>query len=98
VCTRDYSRDPFDTTALRLHPVLRRLPQATCVVVVFRRPFKGLHDVHLPASTVYDYIEHTHEMSHVNEVTDALSIGPSSGYFLFFVFCAFFITVYYLCE
>jgi hypothetical protein len=35
---------------------------------------------------VYDYIEHTHEMSRVNGVTDALSIGPSTGYTLIFVF------------
>jgi hypothetical protein len=45
-----------------------------------------LHCVHLPASTEYDYIEHTHEMSRVNGATDALSIGPSAGYNLFFVF------------
>jgi hypothetical protein len=38
------------------------------------------------ASTAYDYIEHTHEMSRVNRATDALSIGPSAGYNLFFVF------------
>jgi hypothetical protein len=49
-------------------------------------PFEGLHCVHLPASTAYDYIEHTYEMSHVNGVTDALSIGPSAEYNLFFVF------------
>jgi hypothetical protein len=42
--------------------------------------------MHLPASTAYDYIEHTHEMSRVNGATDALSIGPSAGYNLFFVF------------
>jgi hypothetical protein len=35
---------------------------------------------------MYDYIEHTHEMSHVNGVIDALSIGPSVGYTLFLVF------------
>jgi hypothetical protein len=46
----------------------------------------GLHCVHLPASTAYDYIEHTHEMSRVNGATDVLSIGPSVGYTLFFVF------------
>jgi hypothetical protein len=32
------------------------------------------------------YIEHTHEMSRVNGATDALSIGSSMGYTLFFVF------------
>jgi hypothetical protein len=51
-------------------------------------PFEGLHCVHLAASTAYDYIEHTHkthEMSRVNGVTDALSIGPSAGYILFLV-------------
>jgi hypothetical protein len=42
-------------------------------------PFKGLHCVHLPASTTYDYIEHTHKMSRVNGATDALSIGPPQG-------------------
>jgi hypothetical protein len=49
-------------------------------------PFVGLHCVHLPASTAYDYIEHTHEMSRVNGATDALSIGLSAGYNMFFVF------------
>jgi hypothetical protein len=38
------------------------------------------------ASTLYGYIEQTHEMSHVNGATNALSIGPSAGYTLFFVF------------
>jgi hypothetical protein len=36
--------------------------------------------------TAYDYIEHTHEMSHVNRATNALSIGPSVGYTLFLAF------------
>jgi hypothetical protein len=49
-------------------------------------PFEGLHYVHQPASTMYDYIEHTHEMSRVNGATDALSIGPSAGYNMFFIF------------
>jgi hypothetical protein len=35
---------------------------------------------------MYDYIEHTHEMSRVNGATDTLSIGPSAGYNLLFVF------------
>jgi hypothetical protein len=46
----------------------------------------GLHYIHLHASTAYDYIEHTHEVSRVNGATDALSIGPSAGYNLFFIF------------
>jgi hypothetical protein len=46
----------------------------------------GLHCVHLPATTVYNYIEHTHEMSRLNGATDALSIGLSEEYNLFFVF------------
>jgi hypothetical protein len=46
----------------------------------------GLHCVHLSASTTYNYIEHTHEMSYVNGATDVLSIGPSAGYTLFLVF------------
>jgi hypothetical protein len=49
-------------------------------------PFEGLHCVHLPASTAYDYIEHTHEMSRVNRDTNALSIGPSTEYTLFLIF------------
>jgi hypothetical protein len=48
-------------------------------------PFVGLHYVHLPASTAYDYIKHTHEMSRVNGATDALSISPSAGYILLLV-------------
>jgi hypothetical protein len=55
------------------------------LLFIFQRPFEGLRGVHLSASTVYDYIEHTHEMSHVNRVTDVLSIGPSAGYFLFYI-------------
>jgi hypothetical protein len=46
----------------------------------------GLHDVRLPVSTAYYYTEHTHEMSRVNGAMDALSISPSAGYTLFFVF------------
>jgi hypothetical protein len=49
-------------------------------------PFEGLHCVHLSTSIAYDYIEHTDEMSLVNGATDALSIGPSAGYNVFFVF------------
>jgi hypothetical protein len=49
-------------------------------------PFEGLNCVHLPASTAYDYIEHTHEVSRVNGAANALSIGPSAGYTLFLVF------------
>jgi hypothetical protein len=49
-------------------------------------PFEGLHFIYLPASTAYDYIEHTHEMSRVNGATDALSVGPSARYTLFLVF------------
>jgi hypothetical protein len=51
---------------------------------VFQRSFEGLHDIHLPASSVYDYIEHIHEISRVNGTTNSLS-GPSAGYFLFYV-------------
>jgi hypothetical protein len=46
-------------------------------------PFEGLHCVHLPASSLYNYIEHTHEMSRMNGATYVLSIDPSTGYFLF---------------
>jgi hypothetical protein len=46
----------------------------------------GLHRVHLLASNLYGYIEHTHKMSRVNGATDVLSIGPSAEYFLLFVF------------
>jgi hypothetical protein len=49
-------------------------------------PFEGLYCVHLHASTAYDYIKYTHEMSRVNGATDALSIGPFAGFKLFFVF------------
>jgi hypothetical protein len=57
-----------------------------CCCSSSRRPFEGLHSVHLPAPTSYGYIEQTHEMSRVNGATDALSIGPSAEYTLFFVF------------
>jgi hypothetical protein len=46
-------------------------------------PFEGLHCVHLSASTAYDYIKHTHEMSRVNGDIVALSIRPSVRYTLF---------------
>jgi hypothetical protein len=82
----DCSRDPFDPALLRQHPVLRRLPWATRDAVLLPLIVRGTACVHLPASTLYGYIEYTHEMSRVNEDTDALSIGPSAGYFLFFVF------------
>jgi hypothetical protein len=39
----------------------------------------------LLASTAYDYIEHSDEISHVNGATDALSIDPSAGYILLLV-------------
>jgi hypothetical protein len=42
--------------------------------------FEGLHCVHLPASIVYDYIEHTHEMSRVNGVTYALGCPLTGGF------------------
>jgi hypothetical protein len=68
---------------------VRRLPELTRPAALLpgdRRPFEGLHSVHLPAPTSYGYIEQTHEMSRVNGATGALSIGPSAGYTLFFVF------------
>jgi hypothetical protein len=52
----------------------------------------------VPTSTVYDYIEHTHEMSRVNGATDALSIGPSVGYTMFFVFMDILLLFTALCE
>jgi hypothetical protein len=76
-CIHDSSCDPFDP-ALRLHLILRRLPGRRVLLFFFRQPFEGLHGVHLPASILYDYIEHTHEISHVNGATDALSISPSA--------------------
>jgi hypothetical protein len=63
-----------------LHPLDQRWSSSSSLV-----PFEGLHCVHLPASTVYDYNEHTHEMSRVNGSTDVLSIGPFAGYTLIFV-------------
>jgi hypothetical protein len=38
---RDCSLDPFDLALLRLHPVLRRLPRATCVVVLLLATVRG---------------------------------------------------------
>jgi hypothetical protein len=61
-------------------------PGRRVLLFLFRRPFKGLYGVHLPASNLYGYIEHTPEMSRVNGAIDALSIGPSTGYIMFFVF------------
>jgi hypothetical protein len=61
-------------------------PGRHVLLFFFQRPFKGLYGVHLPTSTLYGYIEHTPKMSRVNGAIDALSIGPSTGYILFFVF------------
>jgi hypothetical protein len=61
-----------------------RPTQIRFLVVGAVRRFGGLNCEHLPISTPYDYIEHTHKMSHVNGVTDALSIDPSAGY----IFCS----------
>jgi hypothetical protein len=44
-------------------------------------PFEGLHYILMSASILYDYIEHTHEMSRVNGATDALSSVPPHGTF-----------------
>jgi hypothetical protein len=41
-----------------------------------------------------DYIEHTHEMSRVNEGTDGLSIIFSVGYLKLRSFCACYSNVY----
>jgi hypothetical protein len=57
-----------------------------CCCPSSRRPFEGLHGVHLPSSTSYGYIKQTHEMSCVNGATDALNIGTSTWYTLFFIF------------
>ena len=57
-----------------------------CCCSCSRRPFERLHDVHLPSSTSYGYIEQIHEMSGVNGATYALSNGPSARYTLFLVF------------
>jgi hypothetical protein len=54
-----------------------------------RRPFEGLHCVHLPAPTSYGYIEQTHEMSRVNGATGVHSVLR---------IYACFIAVYCLCE
>jgi hypothetical protein len=61
-------------------------PGRRVLLFIFQQSFEGLHGVHLPESDVYDYIEHTHEMSRVIGATDAFSIGPSTGYFIFSVF------------
>lgn len=78
---RDCSRDLF---VQLLRSTSSRVDACCCSSS--RRPFEGLHSVHLPAPTSYGYIEQTHEMSRVNGATGALSIGPSAGYTLFFVF------------
>jgi hypothetical protein len=59
-------------------------------------PFEVLHCVHLPTSSSYNYIGHTHEMSRANGATNALSIGPSARYFMFsiLVHVSFMFTAY----
>jgi hypothetical protein len=58
--------------------------------------FEELHCIHLRASSLYDYIEHRHEMSRVNGATNALSIGSSVAYFLIsiLVYVLFLFTAY----
>jgi hypothetical protein len=91
---RDCSRDLFIhvftpallfVPLLRLHHVVHRLHDDTCYPST-RRLFEGLHDLYLPALTFYGYIEQTHEIFYVNGAIDALSMGHSTGYILFFVF------------
>jgi hypothetical protein len=53
--------------------------------LILRREDRASWRINLPASTAYDYIEHTHEMFGVNGATDALNIGPSVGYIMFLV-------------
>jgi hypothetical protein len=88
-------RSQSDTcTGVRAIRVLGSVLATACFVrptnanqVLHRRAsFEGLHCVHLSASTLYDYIEHTHDLSRVNGATDALSIGSSAWYNPFFVF------------
>jgi hypothetical protein len=71
-------------------------PERRVLLIFFRRLFEGLQGVHLPASNLYGYIEHIHEVSHVNGAIDALSIGLSVHSVL--RICACFIVVYCLCE
>jgi hypothetical protein len=52
----------------------------------FVRSTSAVRGTILLASTAYDYIEHTHEISRLNGATDALSIAPSAVYNLFFIF------------
>jgi hypothetical protein len=82
----DYSRDPSIQRCFVYISFCVVFPMRRVLLFVFRRPFEGLHCVQLSTSTYYDYIEYTHEMSRVNGATDTLSIGPSVGYILFFVF------------
>jgi hypothetical protein len=57
-------------------------------------PFVGLHCVHLPASTAYDYIEHTHKMPHVSGAEHRSLHKVHSVICI----CAYFTVVYCLCE
>jgi hypothetical protein len=82
---RDCSRDLFDP-ALLFILLFVVFPGRHVLLFFVQRPFEGLYVVHLAASTLYGYIEQTHELSRVNRATDALSIGPSAWYTLFFIF------------
>ena len=55
-------------------------------------PFEGLHCVHLPASTTYDYIEHTHEMASVNGATEPWASVPPQG-----TICSLYLCIFYCC-
>jgi hypothetical protein len=88
---RDCSRDLFDP-ALLFILLFVVFPGRHVLLFFVQWPFEGLYVVHLAASTLYGYIEQTHELSHVNGVTDALSIGPSAG-----TLCSSYLCMFYCC-
>jgi hypothetical protein len=59
-------------------------PERRLLLFVFRRSFERLQGIHLPPSTLYNYIKHTHEMSRGSGATDDLSIGPPQSTLCFF--------------
>jgi hypothetical protein len=65
--THDCLLHPFDQHCFIYIRFFVVFPRRRVLMFFFRRPFEGLHCVHLAASNLYGYIEHTHETSHVND-------------------------------
>jgi hypothetical protein len=83
---RDCSCDLF-VPALRLHPAVRHLSGATSATIILPDDRSRDCTAHIFLHRLCTATSNKHtEMSRVNGATNDLSISPSTGYTLFFVF------------